>query len=198
MSCSHRRHQCALRVSPKGIIYHDTATVIPLHTYGLQAKIVGIRDRPVATKSLSPSHVVSDVLTRKTPSTKATFVGVMCVRTTIPSASRAFSRVVPTSVSSRDKRLVRAKSVTREPRRKKACASSSATTDAPITMRWATGSRVVRVSVEVQYGVALNPGIEGTSGRAPVAIKNRSATSACDLFALMTRTVWASSNWARP
>jgi hypothetical protein len=80
--------------------------------------------------------------------------------------------------SSRKNRVLRARIVTLLPSRANACASSSATTDEPITARRSGMVSLTSASVEVQYGVSFRPGIGGTAGLAPVAIRQRSnATS---------------------
>ena len=59
------------------------------------------------------------------------------------------------------------------PSRAKACASSSATTDEPITARRSGTVSLTSASVDVQYGDSFRPGIGGTAGLAPVATRQR-------------------------
>lgn len=80
----------------------------------------------------------------------------------------------PIAGSSRKNSVLRARIVTFAPSRANACASSSATTDEPITARRLGIVSLTSASVEVQYGVSFRPGIGGTAGLAPVAIRQRS------------------------
>ncbi len=65
----------------------------------------------------------------------------------------------PRSASLRDRRWPRARMVTSDPSRRKACANSTAITDAPKISSHCGVSVTARASVEVQYGVSANPGV---------------------------------------
>jgi hypothetical protein len=68
----------------------------------------------------------------------------------IPSARNAAVTASPMAGSSRKNSVLRARIVTWLPSRAKACASSSATTDEPITARRSGRVSLTRASVEVQ------------------------------------------------
>jgi hypothetical protein len=95
----------------------------------------------------------------------------------MPSARKVAVTASPIPGSSRKNSVWRASTVTLLPSRAKACASSSATADEPITARRGGMTALANASVEVQYDVSLSPGIGGIDGCAPVAIRQRSNAS---------------------
>src|SRR3546814_1064435 len=71
----------------------------------------------------------------------------------MPSARKAAVTASPMAGSSLANKVRRAGTVTSLPKRANACASSSATTEAPITASRLGMASLTRASVDVQYGV---------------------------------------------
>jgi len=101
--------------------------------------------------------------------------------------------------SSRKNKVLRASTVTWLPSRAKACASSSATTDEPMTASRGGMVSLARASVDVQKGVSFKPGIGSTAALAPVAIRQRSnASSRSPPSFMRTTRLWQFLKRASP
>jgi hypothetical protein len=111
-------------------------------------RVFGVR--PVATSSLSARNSPCVVVSTNSPSIWATWLACVCSSTSMPSMRKAAVTASPMAGSSRKNSVLRARIVTLLPSRAKACASSSATTDEPITARRSGMVSLTRASVEVQ------------------------------------------------
>ena len=159
--------------------------------------ILGLR--PVATRRWLPSIVSSPAVpftTTRTFGPADSTRGISTPhRTAIPSRASCSSTISAHSGSSSASGRDVSSTVTSAPRRRKACASSSPTGPAPMTIRW-SGHRVRSKIVSlVRCGVSGRPGIGGIAGEEPVAITKRRAAIS---IPSPTATVRASLKRAAP
>ena len=154
--------------------------------------------RPVAIRRSPPSIVSSPcgvaIVTATLSPARATFATLTPARTTTPSRANCSSTIAAHSGSSCASGAAASSTVTFAPSRRCACASSSPTAPAPITMRCSNGRLRSNTVSLVRYGVSARPSIGGIAGVEPVAITKRRALMAV----APTATVPASRKCAAP